>query len=309
MYRYALQPYTGRNSRYTCPNCNHRHTFARYIDTTTGRQLRDNVGRCSREINCGYHYKPRQFFKDICSPLANTYTYTPRPPRETSYIANTVYEQSFAGYHENNLVQFLVARFGRDVAASLADKYHIGTSRHWHGATVFWQVDAEHRVRTGKIMLYDAATGKRVKEPYNHINWAHSVLNLPDYELRQCLFGEHLLSEACHGEPRRTVAIVESEKTAIIASIYLPQFTWLACGSLTNLTADKCEVLRNHQVTLFPDLNCYHKWRQKAHQLAHITTFNVSHLLEMRASDEDKARGLDLADYLLRYTIDEFWAQ
>jgi hypothetical protein len=65
--------------------------------------------------------------------------------------------------------------FGVEVADQLVSKYFIGTSKHWPGATVFWQIDISGKVRTGKIMLYSPATGKRVKEPFNHISWAHKV--------------------------------------------------------------------------------------------------------------------------------------
>lgn len=94
----------------------------------------------------------------------------------------------------------------------------VGTSKYWEGATVFWQMDYQNRVRTGKIMLYNPATGKRIKEPYNHVTWVHSILHKEDYNLKQCFFGEHLLPE----DKSRPVALVESEKTAIIASYYLP---------------------------------------------------------------------------------------
>jgi hypothetical protein len=42
-------------------------------------------------------------------------------------------------------------------------------------------------------MLYNANTGKRIKEPFNHATWVHSVLKLPEFNLQQCFFGEHLL--------------------------------------------------------------------------------------------------------------------
>ena len=52
---------------------------------------------------------------------------------------------------------------------------------------------------------------------------------LPEnWELTQCLFGEHLLSAI--DEKQKTVALVESEKTAIIASCIMPKYIWLATG-------------------------------------------------------------------------------
>ncbi len=104
----------------------------------------------------------------------------------------------------------------------------------------------------------------------------------------------------------QTIAIIESEKTTIITSVYLPQFIWLACGSLTNLTIEKCKVLIGYNVVLFPDLNGYDKWCIKAKELSAITSITVSDLLERKAGNTEKLHGLDLADYLLRFDIEDF---
>ena len=106
----------------------------------------------------------------------------------------------------------------------LMRRYHVGTSKHWQGATVFWQKDCKDRVRTGKIILYNPQTGKRVKQPFCHVTWVHSALHLTDFNLRQCFFGEHLLTS----EKNKPVGLVESEKTALVCSIHLPHFTWIA---------------------------------------------------------------------------------
>jgi hypothetical protein len=124
------------------------------------------------------------------------------------------------------------------------------------------------------------------------------------FELRQCLFGEHLLIDIA-----KPVAVVESEKTAVIASVYLPQFIWLACGSLSNLTEIKCCILKGRTVALFPDLNGFDKWKSKAKELSHLALFTVSDLLERKATEAEKKQGLDLADYLTRFDIREFSQQ
>ncbi|MFI0490057.1 DUF6371 domain-containing protein [Flavobacterium sp.] len=51
-----------------------------------------------------------------------------------------------------------------------------------------------------------------MKKPYNHINWLHNAIKVPDFSLCQCLFGLHRVNE----DYQKTVAIVESEKTAIM---------------------------------------------------------------------------------------------
>jgi hypothetical protein len=296
MHHYTLQPYKGMNTRYHCPGCNHRSkTFSRYIDTETNEQLHPTVGRCSREINCGYHYKPGQYFADNGTITPRQFTPAVVQHKPASYIPAHIFNASQRWYTTNHLLQYLCRLFGAVVAGRLADTYYIGTAKHWPGATVFWQVDVQGRVRTGKIMLYNPATGKRVKEPYNHISWAHTVLQLPDYQLHQCLFGEHLLPHTS-----KPIAIAESEKTAMIASVYLPQYTWLAAGSVSNLTTARCSVLKGRRIVLFPDLNAYDKWAAKAAGLYHITDFTIADTLERHATDEDRAQGLDIGDYLVR---------
>lgn len=232
-----------------------------------------------------------------------------------------------ADYANNHFVQYLVALFGFDKADELVGRYRIGNSSQWPGATIFWQIDLSGKVRTGKIMLYNRYTGKRVKEPFNHITWVHSLLvrsaqptaarrtanahqltagnetanrtpPTANFRLQQCLFGEHLLAE----NPDAIVAIVESEKTAIIASAMLPGFVWLAAGSINNLNERICRVLQYRHVLLFPDLLACDKWKAKARTLELQlpgTTFKVFKELERRANDDEKRRGLDLADLVV----------
>ena len=94
------------------------------------------------------------------------------------------------GYDRNNLFAFVATVIGSDEATRLMEMYRVGTSKHWQGATVFWQISNDGEVRGGKIMLYDRLTGHRVQEPFPHINWVHSVLRLPDYKLIQCFRSE-----------------------------------------------------------------------------------------------------------------------
>lgn len=308
-HRYILEPYKGMNTRYHCPICRQRErTFVRYIDTETGEYIDPSVGRCNRESNCGYHYTPKQYFQDnnisFDSPQHKAHNkpnvVTPQQ-KPVSLIPAEVFKASLKRYETNHFVMFLIGLFGIEVTNELISRYFIASSEYWNGATVFWQVDAHGKVRTGKIMLYNPITGKRVKEPFNHINWAHKALKQPDFVLKQCLFGEHLLRDK-----RKPIALVESEKTAVIASVYLPQFIWLAVGSLTNLNVEKCSILKGRTVTLFPDLNCFDKWSNKAKELSQLAIFTVSDLLERKANETERKQGFDLADYLIKLDYREF---
>ena len=218
-------------------------------------------------------------------------------PQATSYISKEIFKKSFSHYSDNQLIQYLTSLFGKTKTDELIRKYRIGTSKHWQGASVFWQIDHQLQIRTGKIMLYNAQTGKRIKQPFNHINWVHNVLKLKDYNLKQCLFGEHLLNDI------QPAALVESEKTAIIADAYLPRFTWLAVGSLNNLTVEKCKILNHRTVVLYPDLNAYKQWTDKAKQIEQKLNikFIISEILLNKATQTQISAGYDLADYLVLY--------
>ena len=307
-YRYILEPYKGMNTRHACPSCQQRDkTFSLYIDTETGEHIHPTVGRCNRESNCGHHYTPKQYFQDnnILFDTPQPKAYKPRPvtpqPKPVSFIPVEVFKASLKANETNHFVQFLVNLFGFDVANELVSRYFIATSKHWNGATVFWQIDTKGKVRTGKIMLYSPTTGKRVKNLELPVYWVHKALKQPEFELRQCLFGEHLLIDKT-----KPIAIVESEKTAVIASVYLPQFIWVAVGSLTNLNAEKCNILKGRTVVLFPDLNGFEKWSSKAKELSHLAIFTVSDLLERKATEAEKKKGFDLADYLIKYNYKAF---
>ena len=316
-YRYRLERYRGAHTRHSCPSCGHRRKFVRYIDTQTNTYIANNIGRCNREANCGYHYTPKQYFADSKTSPQKSNVYRPAKksaltPRQLSFIPLEVFRNSLSRYTENNFIQYLHRLFGVPVTNELIKRFYIGTSNYWSGSTVFWQIDVRGRIRSGKVMLYDAVTGGRVKaiqsdgSKLSKITWAHSILLkqgvIQDFNLTQCLLGEHqLISES----NRKPVAIVESEKTAIIASCYLPDFVWLACGSLTNLTADKCRILKGRKIILFPDLKCFEKWHARAKQLqAQLNcSISVSDLLERKAEEADKEQGLDLADYLVKFQL------
>lgn len=289
-YRYELEK---GGLKYICPACQQRR-FVRYVDTVTGEQVGDEVGRCDREDSCSYHLRPSEYFRQTGTrPTAAARRKEPMPEPEPSFIDAETAGRSLTAYEQNNFALWLVRVFGEETAFQLVDAYHVGTSKHWPGASIFWQQDVTGKIRGGKIMLYDAETGRRVKEPFNHVQWVHKVLKIEPFHLRQCLFGEHLLSV----DREKPVGVVESEKTAIIAAGFIPEMLWLATAGKGNLNAAKLNVLRGRNVTLFPDLGAFEKWQEIGRGMPGL---KGSDILERRASESDRAGGLDLADYLLR---------
>ena len=79
-----------------------------------------------------------------------------------SYISVEVFNKSLNCPQENNFVSFLFQKFGAAITKQLMETYFIDSSKHWPGATLFWQIDIKGKIRTGKIMLYDPTTVKRI---------------------------------------------------------------------------------------------------------------------------------------------------
>ena len=210
-YRFHLQKYApGKYTKQQCPQCGKHKCFVKYIDEERMIVFPDHVGRCDHEDTCGYHYTPRDFFKDNPDMKpdnhddgigSNTKPYKPfekvvrKPvPIAPSFIPNEIMRKSLSHYDINPLYRYLSNAIGKDSTSKLFEHYKVGTSKKWGGATVYWQVDKDGLVRAGKVMGYNPKDGHRIKEPQPQVSWVHSELKLPDFHLRQCLFGEHLLA-------------------------------------------------------------------------------------------------------------------
>ena len=198
-YRFSLQKYK-RGSKLSCPKCGKKQCFVRYIDNQGEITFPNYVGRCDHEQSCKYHYTPLDYFND--NPTLMNYSKynsiivsNSKPCLPPSFIDKELMERSLINYAMNPLYIYLSRVLGKDETLRIFRLYHVGTSKKWGGSTVYWQIDWQGNVRTGKIMLYDSTTGHRIKEPRSYVSWVHTELNLQDYNLKQCLFGEHLLSD------------------------------------------------------------------------------------------------------------------
>lgn len=314
-YRFHLQKYRP-GSKTVCPECGRKASFTRYIDGEGQISFPDNVGKCDHINSCGYHYTPKEYFHDnpvVKETLTGQEGYgnvpsmvmkptvkpSSKPQPQISYLPYDWVEQSMQRFDINPLYRYLVTVASKEKTDRLFNLYKVGTSKMWNGATVFWQIDAKGNVRAGKIMGYDTKTGHRVKQPFNQVSWVHSVRKIPDFHMRQCLFGEHLLADV--SSMARTVAIVESEKTALVAALFIPDFVWLATGGMHGcFNCEAMQVLKGRDVVLFPDLKATDEWKRKVKMLQPICkSATCSGLLEEMATDEQREAGLDIADFLL----------
>ena len=317
-----LQKYKGISTRHTCPQCGKKQSFTLYFDGNTHQPINNKVGKCNRESKCGYHYTPKQFFIDnpmsqsssmsyknahqlqiqhAPSPLERAGVRSLSPPLGGGRVGSIPfsYVERSASY-QSNFVRFLCEFLTTEQISSIGEKYAIGATK--NKEVVYWQIDIKGKVRTGKIMQYNPFTGKRIKHESGAIDWVHNKLKksgtLPeDYNLQQCFFGEHLLGL----HPEAVVCIVESEKSALISAAIFPEQIWLATGGIGNLSIEKCQVLKGRNIILYPDLNGYNKWLDKAIEIEKQCSCNISisTLLEDIATPGAKAQGLDVADYMI----------
>jgi hypothetical protein len=328
IHRYSLQKYKSPASRFTCPSCGHKKEFTRYIDNGTGLHLADYVGLCNRSFNCGYHYPPKEYFKEHPERKPELpYKKAPEGSKQTPvYIPFSEMVSTRSGWNRNTFYIFLRDTFGKQAAEKVLANYPIGTMRHtnWRSCTVFWYVDKQGDVRAGQVKAFDTKghTKKNVTdyEVKSITSWYHSILKkhadlnnelLPDWlpaYLEQhgkasCMFGEHLLAV----RPNDPVAIVEAPKTAIIASMFYPEFVWVAVGAKSYLNAQRCAALKNRDVALFPDLDGYKEWTKRAESLYSLvkSIYVDATLLDLAKSGivSDKE---DLADYLVRCDLTTF---
>ncbi|MEG0900281.1 MAG: DUF6371 domain-containing protein [Oscillospiraceae bacterium] len=178
-----------------------------------------------------------------------------------------------------------------DKAQAVAKAYRLGATK--NRSVIYWQIDEKGQCRTGKIMQYDAGTGKRNKTGWG-INWVHSKLTksgkITDFKLSQCLFGLHLV----HLPNSTPVMLVESEKTALIMAMFFPQYTWLATGGKSNFSERLLRVIKPMQIIAIPDADGFSKWSEKSKYLNRggyrITVLDLF-------KGEDSSR--DIADVLL----------
>ena len=200
---------------------------------------------------------------------------------------------------------------------SAACRYRLGASK--QGGVIFWQIDQEERVRDGKVMYYRPDC-HRDKDKDHHPTWVSALLRRRDpfpnspHETSHCFFGAHLLTQRSVCD-KKTVCVVEAEKTAVILSERYPEYVWLAAGGLGEVQVDKFRPLRGHKVIMFPDTDpegiAYKRWYEAA-QLVMQQPFwegappiRVSPILEQHASPEQKARKIDLVDFLFDRRTDD----
>lgn len=270
----------------SCPACGHR-TFKPYVNDS-GETLHPTVGRCDRENSCRYHLPPSAYMGAV-SPDAPRYRTRwkkpePAPRPAPGLMARSDFEATMRRYDLNPLARWLHGIFdpliGDARVESVFREMGMGTSARFGGAALFWMIDQQGRIRDGKVMGYDAATGKRVKKPYPQFTNVHTLLK-EKYrgEYRACYFGAH--RAAIYDGMDLPVWVFESEKAALIVALVLEWGRSLialpvasgGCAGFNPTEANKADpwhgtrLLKGRKVVVFPDQGKFDEWRRKATML------------------------------------------
>ena len=194
---------------------------------------------------------------------------------------------------------WLISHLG-DAAVQALRAYRVGTypidaAKHpeLRGAMVYWQIGEDGKERSAKVIQYlpDGHRDKEVKPTWLH-RLIHPDKSMEELGCSQVLFGAHLLPQ----RPDDPVAVIESEKSAVICSILYPSRVWVATGGAQGMALDKMMALAGRDVTFFPDQGMYHEWCAKVVNIEPmLRSCYVSDILEAIGADE----GSDLADYLI----------
>lgn len=289
---YRLEKYKGARTRHECPYCHRPRCFTLYVDET-GQALSPLVGKCDHEIKCGAHVTPKQFFAE--HPTLKIPEAWLRPMEEVKRELCLVPIEQVERFRtdETNFVRWLYTKFPSEDVKAACIAYRIGGLA--TGETVFWQIDKDGRCRSGKCIPY-GEDGHRLKNNGREVRWMHSLLKqdgiLPnDWELTQCLFGEHLLDE------QSRIGLVESEKTAVICSIVYPQKVWLATGGKNGINGEKMAVLKGHKVAVYPDADAVDAWRERVTRMKSLGYDIVC--VDLHYTQEQVNNKNDIADLIV----------
>ena len=222
--------------------------------------------------------------------------------------------------------------------AHAAERYRLGRSK--SGRSIFWMIDEMGRVYDGHIGNSWVSAMLKAREPEllkdwhtEHCLFGTQMLNLTQKSLKS----QKRLRDESEGHTERTdsyigrplaskskenfeknlikphaapsdctdvVAVVESERSAVILSEVLPEYIWMASVYPMNLNVRTLQPLCGRRVVLFPPTDetgeTFLAWVEVADQARRVLhlDISVSTVLEERATEEQKRRKIDLVEYL-----------
>lgn len=187
-----------------------------------------------------------------------------------------------------------------------AARYFLGKTR--SGQPIFWMIDDMLSPLDAHIGDGWISTFLKAREPL-----------LQYWQVQHCLFGLHLLNHTDITDTTETksvspvksvvenmpVCLVESEQSAVVLSEFFPESLWMAYTTTPHLSPDLLIPLEGRAVTIYPrtdsTMSTYLFFMEYADMVLrhHSLTLHISPILERHASPAQKARGIDILDYIV----------
>jgi hypothetical protein len=330
MYKYTLT----NSRRVDCPFCGKRSKYSAYINTQTQELAPVEFGMCSSCRN------------------------SKRPPDNYISGESTKLGENDIGYFEADKVHIgMINQFNRatsDVSNAFLDGlrtifgyervkwvielYKLGCFQDAYdgrsSAIVFPYLYTDTHCCTGKLMWFGDNLHRIKEGKKQYPRFLHNLIytddrgfkfNLNDYDeddrlisfkLKMCLFGHHQIIN----DKQKTICLVESEKTAIVMSIVLPEYIWVASGGKTLIQDYKFLFFTGRKCLVFPDLseddNVWSYWSEKLNGYNRKYGYNfeiVDYYSEFLQYDADlirfsKCEGkFDVADFVLDFNRDNVY--
>jgi hypothetical protein len=311
-YRYQLEKGTAKT---ICPQCR-KKDLKRYIDTTTGQALANDIGRCNRVDKCGYHKRPDK--------TESPYKFEPMRPQVIGELPNELLDYmkvngQFAEIITNKFqtlpnAQAMISLFMR--VTQVLESYRIGT---YGKFTSIPFIDHMSQLRFVQLKMYDnnlhtirgtttaLHTHSLVMSPNGPFAEAFRKYKEADVKV-SCYFGAHRLTG------NDNIVFVESPKTAVIGQILMDWFypglaKWVAAGAKDWINREKTLQMKDaRKILIIPDSSLPHaetgqtafaNWVTARQKYIAPTCHNAKTMLfpiDDMCSDKERQRGFDIAD-------------
>lgn len=259
-----------------CPQCKEKNVFRYYTD------LPRQFGKCERINKCSYHKIPN---KQKLIDMGHIESIVVDSKQEE--IIKTVYpaipfSKATVENQTSNFHKFCIEIL--KITPEHLKKWNCGTIED-KTAFVYQNLNKQF-VNIVHIEYAENCKRNKSKEPY-------SLKAIKGEKYSICLLGEQLLTD-------KTVCLVESEKTAIIASFFYPELDWLATGGANKLTGEKISVLFGRKIYYVNDADIAGRNSSTVKKLhEYKQNYDVVDLYPMRTD------GYDLADAIIEDLLPE----
>lgn len=309
------------DEKFKCPSCGADGKFVRF-KSKSGVWLDGDYGWCDREIECGFYEKP---------PIVEKATVVKKPTgNKNLFNCDILDSKKYDKFYVNNpgnlpnqFLRCIAKEFDTKIALEVQKSFSVGTF--WDGGTIY-PFYFDGGLMSAQVVWY-GSDFHRSKEERHHATWLHKFKYVDDnghehtsndrlsihfvgqwdstlFELGLPFFNWKAVEK---DQENKSICIVEAPKTAIIMSIVMPEYIWIAAGSLQGMQTYKFENIGLFKhFYLFPDMSTGDKaktsWEKNCKYVLnhHFKTIDY-YPKELGDTQriEDAKNGKDVADFII----------